>query len=190
MDNNNFLIDSNSFIDPSQRSYRFNCFPSFWQWLKKEIQKDDNRIIIPKCVFDELKNNNDELTDWVDENLNEYYFDERTEPIVWQNYAKVIDYINNSGIYGGAGARDWSREGKADPILIAIAMSYDYKIVTSEKFTGEFVSLKDEDGKATNKLKNPNYSTNKEPKIPDVAQHFGVSCISLYDVEEILGLAV
>lgn len=185
-----FLIDTNSFIESSQRAYRFSCFPSFWNWLKDEIHKSDGQIVIPKCVYDELKRNNDELTVWTKKQINDFYFNEMSKDEIWINFAKVMAYINNSNIYVGAGARDWSREGKADPILIAIAMTLDYKIVTFERETGQFKKFITPNGSISNEPKNPKYSTGREPKIPDVAQHFGVSCIDFYDLEGVLGLSI
>lgn len=190
MMNSDFLIDSNSFIESSQREYAFRCFPGFWKWLEKEIHKSSSKVVVSYCVYQELKKNNDQLSEWIKNVATGYLFDERNYADIWINYGIVMNYIQNSGIYSGTGAVDWARDGKADPLLIAIAMTYGHRIVTFEQSSGQFERINNEDGTFTNFNKNPNYQTSKEPKIPDVAEYFGVECVNLYEVESSLGLRI
>lgn len=60
-----------------------------------------------------------------------------------------------------ASFKSWADFDKADPVLIAAAMDKKAIIVTEEKF----ITL--------------NSPTKSEPKIPNVAEHFGVKCINL-----------
>lgn len=74
---------------------------------------------------------------------------------VHNNYALVFQYIQTCVFYTNTVLLNWTRDGVADPWLIAIAMNNDHKIVT-------------------NNLQN-------NPKIPDIAKHFCVQYISLFD---------
>lgn len=98
-----------------------------------------------------------------------------------------MNYINTANVYVGSGASNWSSVGKADPILVAIAMTFNHRIVTFEQRSGAFQKINN-NGKSSNKPKNPNYRTSKEPKIPDVADYFGVGCVDFYTVERDLKL--
>ena len=179
-----YILDSNSFIAPYNDYYRMQLFPSFWQWYNTEITKSNGNIIIPKCVYDELQAGKDKLANWVENNLKSVIHDENSNLDVWKNYARVIAYISN-GSYKPSSVANWKQVGKADPLLIAIAMTLgDCEIVTFEGRSGNF--FKDEKGNIV--LKNKNNPIGKEPKIPDVADQFNVPCISLFDLEDALKL--
>nr|WP_289758741.1 DUF4411 family protein [Lactobacillus taiwanensis] len=91
------------------------------------------------------------------------------------------------GSYKDSSVANWSQAGKADPLLIAIAMTLGgCKIVTFEQRSGNFI--KNDQGNMV--LKNRNNPIGKEPKIPDVADQFDVPCISLFELEEDLQLYV
>lgn len=176
-----YILDSNVFISPFNDFYRMPLFPSFWAWYKNKITVQPSNIILPRCVFNELKKGNDKLSDWVDKNLKLIVYDETKNSSVWKNYAKVIDYISNSNCYKNPGIDEWKKSGKADPLLIAIAMTLvDAKVVTFEKRTGHL--FRNTDGNIV--LKNKNNLIGSEPKIPDVADQFNIDCIDLYDLEE------
>ena len=99
---------------------------------------------------------------------------------------EVINYIQNCGAYRTGSINEWKKPGKADPVLIAIAKQYDYEIVTFEKESGQFGY---DSNRKWNWKKNGGPSKH-EPKIPDIAKHFGISCITLFDLEEKLGLSI
>lgn len=112
---------------------------------------------------------NDVLSQWVKNNLANILFDSYEQNLqFWDMYQKVINYIQSSGFYKNPGLLEWMKETKADPQLIAMAKVYNLSIVTFEQSAGRL------------SIKNP---IKKEPKIPDVAKYFGVSCIDLYDLE-------
>lgn len=165
-----FLLDSNSFIAPYRLYYSMSHFPSYWTWLSSQITNGDNTMIIPKIVFNELTQSDDELSNWVKDNLQQFVFNEyEHNPDVWNNYGEIINYIHNCGCYKNPGKVDWDQAGKADPVLIAIAKSYDCHIVTFEE--------------PSNNL-SPKNPMKKEPKIPDVASHFGANCVNLYYLQD------
>lgn len=180
-----YLLDSNCFIEPMKRYYGFKIFPSYWKWFGMELARSNSLLIVPKCVSDEI-NVDPRLSLWVKNNLGTLVYDENRDPLIWPKYAEVIDYIQNCGAYKSGSINEWKKPGKADPLLIAIAKQYNYKIVTFEKESGQFGY---DNNKEWNWKKNGGPSKH-EPKIPDIAKHFGISCITLFELEKKLGLSI
>lgn len=61
-----FYLDSNVLIQAKNQYYRFENFPSFWEWIKKKCE--DGKIKTSKIVLDELLKGKDELSKWVSVN--------------------------------------------------------------------------------------------------------------------------
>lgn len=168
-----YLLDSNSFIAPSRSYYKLEMMPTYWDWLANH---QNDGLVIPKIIYDELINNDDELSQWVKKNLSAIVFQAyEQDSDFWSEYGKVINYIQNSGYYKNPGVNNWMQDTKADPKIIAIAKIYNLQIVTFEQSVGNLSK------------KNP---IKKEPKIPDVAAHFGVNCIDLFKLEEFLKMVI
>lgn len=159
-----YLLDSTVLIEPHQKYYPFDFALSFWRQLENILRRRD--AIILKVVNDEIARANDRLANWlrdIKKDVNVMSVSRNQK--VHDNYAMVIQYIQQCGFYKENAVWNWGKESIADPWLIATAMSDDYKIVTSEQPTGN--------------LSRKNLQGN--PKIPDVAKHFSVQCISLFD---------
>lgn len=180
-----YLLDSNCFIEPMKRYYGFDTFPTYWKWFSNELNKDDSLLVVPKCVSNEI-NVDSRLKKWAQDNMKGLIYNEYHDPTVWPKFGEVIQYIHDCGAYKSSSINEWEKDGKADPLLIAIASQYGYQIVTFEKETGQFVY--DENNQWN--WKGTNGPSKKEPKIPDVAKHFGVTCITLFDLEQKLKLSI
>lgn len=171
--NGKYLLDSNSFIAPSRNYYKLERMPAYWNWLTTH---QGDHLVLPKIVYDELASGDDDLGQWVKSNLNGIVFNEYEQsPEFWGMYKEVIRFIKNSGYYREPGVSNWMQAAKADPKIIAIAQVYNLQIVTFEQSAGNL------------SVKNP---VKKEPKIPDVANHFGVECIDLFKLEELLNMVI
>ena len=57
-----FLLDSDVFIRAKNQHYGFDFCPAFWEWLERENR--DARVFSVEKVEDELKVQEDELTEW------------------------------------------------------------------------------------------------------------------------------
>lgn len=81
-----------------------------------------------------------------------------------QEYAQVSSFLSESDLWSPAGYQEWTEKyEKADPWLIACAMKNSYTIITDERNTG------------------PNgITSNNEPKIPFVANHFNVKIANFW----------
>jgi hypothetical protein len=166
-----YLIDSNSLISPYRTFYQFEVIPSFWKWFK---QTYDESIFLVDKVRDELchakeQKSKDHLQLWVEENClaREKIILPNTDKDVLLEYAKVLQYVENSSFYTQKSFDTWAGFEKADPWLVAIAKAHNYVIVTMEE---------------RNRNLNAKNPTSKEPRIPDVCANLGVRCINLFDL--------
>lgn len=160
--NNKFLIDSNSFISPYRQFYACDIVPSYWEELSKHIEKKE--IVLLDMVQYELAKGDDKLPDWLS-NQDFEICSHVTKEVV-DNYGTVMRYLKNCGYYTDKGVNSWAQGDVADPWLVAVAMAYKYTVVTFEVGSGA-LSVKVKTGKV---------------KIPDVAAHFNVECVDLYEM--------
>jgi len=98
------------------------------------------------------------------------YIDHKQQQIV-DKYAQVIQFLQNDSCYSEKALRLWADKSVADPWLIATAVVYGFTIVTFEKYV-----------KAN--ANNPS----GVPKIPNVAEHFQVRTIDLFQMIRNLGI--
>lgn len=157
-----FLIDSNSFISAYRNFYACDIVAAYWKKLSEHIQTKE--IVLLDMVKSELENGNDSLPEWV--NNQNFEICSHISPRVINNYSNVMNYIQTCGFYNDKGLASWARNEVADPWLVAAAMEYGYIIVTFERGDRN-LTTRNKVGKV---------------KIPDVASHFNVICIDLYDM--------
>jgi len=160
---NKFLIDSNSLITPFLNYYTFDFAPKFWKQI--ELYLKEETVVIMDVVYNEILKGEDELSDWLKLNLEEKLKCNNLKII--ENYSNVLNYINQNDCYMHSKSLSyWAPKEIADSWLIAAGKAYNYTVVTFEK------------GYKQLSPKQPV----KKPKIPDVCEEFGVSCISLFDM--------
>ncbi len=161
-----FLIDSNSLITPYKQYYAFDLVPSFWDKLREAFKTE--RIIVLDIVWNELEKGGDEdqLFSWLKDNRSSVSICSHKNENIINNYAKVINYLQASGLYLRSAMNEWASNDKADPWLIATAMSFNYVVVSEEGKSGGL----------SKKQKN------KQAKIPDVAEAMGVRVIPLFEM--------
>ena len=158
-----YIIDSNVLIEAHRNYYSFDFGNSFWNQLEKFFKSKD--IVVLKVVRDEILHGaDDSLAKWM--KSVEIYF----QPFIatdteqfYENYSKILNYVQNCGLYKKIALTNWSNPQIADPCIIVVAMQYNYTILTNEKSVG--------------KITNPS----KNARIPDVAKHFGVECMRIFD---------
>ena len=156
-------MDADSLIRPHREAYPFDMVRPFWDFL--EIKAKEGIIGSPEIIFNmELtpaSNNPDALYQWAKEQLGILFYP--VENPIQICYSEIVNHVQNCGKY----KQQWvaSFLSGADPWVIAYAMAMGGKIVTFEK-------------------SEPN---SKRPKIPDIADYFGVKHISLYEMLKELG---
>ncbi len=85
-----------------------------------------------------------------------------------------MQYIQTSGLYKESAVHTWAQNNIADPWLVAAASSNSFTLVTEEVRSGG-LSVKNQ---------------SKVAKIPDVADHFGVSTINIYEMMRRLNIVI
>ncbi|NLI62468.1 MAG: DUF4411 family protein [Methanosarcinaceae archaeon] len=118
----------------------------------------------------------DWLQFWIQDNfekMNPVYIN-KTEENLLEKYRNVMEYINSSGLYPPESRSEWSNEKCADPWLIAAAIAHGHTIVSMEK--PKEISSK--------------HTKNNSPKIPDVANYFGVEHINIFDMMRALKIVL
>lgn len=172
-----YLIDSSGLIQAHRTYYAYDIAPMFWE----QLLDNSNQIIIMDVVKNELCPSNKEKQDWLQKwildnyhNLNPIFVNKDK---LDEKYAEVNKYIYSSKLYSLEECAAWANDKCADPWLIAAAITYGYTIVSME------VS-----NQVDSKNKSSKNSKNKSPKIPDVANHFCVRHINLYEMMRELGI--
>lgn len=161
MNEEKFLIDSNSLITPHLNYYPFDFAPRFWTQIGQHIK--DGKIAILDIVKEEILQGNDHLTEWMNELKIGEYIDHREE-IILSKYGAVLQYIQQNPCYRPSALAEWSKANIADAWLIATAASYNLTLITFETFN--------------NGLNQHNPS--KNAKIPNIAKAFNVKTENLF----------
>lgn len=166
MDEWQYLLDANCLITPNNDYYnpKFKLSKAFWDGLANDVIS--KRVIILTKVEKEVQvgySQDDFLNTWL-RKVHSHIEDPMRDEEVIESYRRVLKYISEQRLFQPRAQQDWAREEVADPWLIASAMSHQRKIITFEKF----VPIVGNRPAA-------------HAKIPTVADHFGVPCISLFD---------
>jgi hypothetical protein len=125
-----YSFDTSTFIEAWKRHYPRDLFPTIWEFL---IQKAAEGIIFASAlVKKELENQEDELYDFIRENL-EFIFTIPTE----DEHAICKELINHP---------DFNKWGKgkaheADPFVVALAAAHGYCVVSYEALKKEKNSI-------------------------------------------------
>lgn len=166
-----FLVNTNCFIAPYRNYYAFDILPAYWENLAEKSKS--GRIVLLDVVKDELTNGGDELARWVEEQDGFVVCSINDEEIL-DEYAEVMQYIQESGYYNEKALNRWAQEKVADPWLIAAAKAKGFTLITDEAPSG-----------GINKK-----SPSGNPKIPDVANAFSVPAHNLYYMMRKLGIRI
>lgn len=141
-----YCIDTNALIDLWRRFYPSDIFPSLWKDLEDLIS--ENCLIAPREVLSELGKWDDELLKWAKKHkkmFKDLDYDQMQEVTkILKDFPSLVDPNKTTP--------------DADPFVIALAISKDWTVVTSEK-----------------------PSTGGRAKIPDVCKKCNVKCISLIE---------
>lgn len=153
-----YLLDSNVFIQAKNGYYSFDIAPGFWRWL--ELLAEEQSVLTIKAVREEIIDGNDALCDWISD-LPKGFFAEPDIP-VQENLRKIVTYIMQEKRF--AEHHCYAFLEKADPWLIATAMTGDLTVVTHEK----------KDGPGSKKV-----------KIPAICEEFEVPYLSIFELMRI-----
>lgn len=120
-----YCFDTSAFMEPWNRWYPQDVFPSLWDGLAEHIQRED--IISPLEVKREVQGKNDTLYRWLREHRT--LFREETDD--------VLQFMQEE-IFGIERFRRITEAGRngADPLVISMAMITSRAVVTNETRVG------------------------------------------------------
>lgn len=161
-----YLIDTNIFVETKKRFAPINVGLSFWAMINR-LAVAGTIASIDK-VKDEINVLGDDLTTWSASQLPQGFFLSTSTAAVLRRYATIINWANN-GFFTPAAKNEFARNTTADAFLIAMAATapHNVKVVTYE--TSE-------------------PARRNKVKIPDAAASVGVTCITLVDMMNELGI--
>lgn len=115
-----YCIDTSAILDGWARWYPIDNFPSYWENIEKLINQDE--IICPEIVLDELKKKEDGAHKWLKQrNRLVQPLTEEIQVIakqILEKYPRLLDSLKG-------------RSG-ADPFVIALAQIKNAKVITGE----------------------------------------------------------
>lgn len=150
-----YLLDTNVFIQASQKYYAFDLALPFWTELTRRAQRGCVRSV--DRVFDEINQGNDRLVEWVNDEFSEWFKDTK-QPDVLESYTKIQAWADTKE-YKQKARDDFARDANADPWVVAYAHSKKFVVVTEEKI---------------------NYEKISEIPIPNVCVEFDVECVNTF----------
>ncbi|HIH32184.1 TPA: DUF4411 family protein [Candidatus Woesearchaeota archaeon] len=138
MTNNVYIVDTSSLVKLN-RNNPIDVFPSIWERLK--LLSDNNRLIAPKEVFNEIKQNDDMLSKWAKQQKK--MFKEPTQKQITIVQEILKDY---------PALIDAERKYDADPWVVALAIEMSSNqqttlvtikriVVTEEKLRGNQIKI-------------------------------------------------
>jgi hypothetical protein len=143
-----YCIDISAFIDLWRGYYPSDVFESLWKNLENLISA--GFLFSPKEVLEELKKRDDELLKWAKKHKKIFInLDQQQLKYVKDIETRFPTFIDPN-----------KSTPEADPFVIALAISQDLIVITSEKKASPGAS---------------------RPKIPDVCSYYNLPCISLLE---------
>lgn len=158
-----YCLDTSVYTQAHRAYYAFDMAPGFWKSL---VQHAEAKIVTsPLIVYTELAKGNDELEKWAKEHKSVLFNDPDDKVI--EAFRQIADFINSH--YDD---RQWINPflDGADPWVIAQAKAHGLIVVTMEVIKGN-EDINPKTKRVRGKL-----------KIPNVCGHFGVKCISTFDL--------
>lgn len=159
-----FWMDADSFILPHRGPYRFQTLPQFWDFLEQKAREGiiaSPDIVLEKELSADKEDAQDVLEKWARPLKGVLFLD--ASEAVQVSYSQIVQYVEGNNRYKPYWVAKFL-DG-ADPWVIAYAKALGGRVVTFEVPQPEA----------------------KKPKIPDVAGHFGIRCITLWDMLDELG---
>ncbi len=161
--NRKYVIDANALLDfwgsipniPRPYDIKVKEFRKLWDVIAKMI--DDGTVIVPFVIYKEVEDTlQQEFWDWL--KARKDHFADHEECRV-----EIAKIVNEYEVYTIP-----KKSSLQDAIVVAVAMKYGLKVITSEK--------------------RDHPPVNHKPKIPDACDRFGVKPLSLPEFFEEIGM--
>lgn len=151
------LLDANVFITAKNLHYSFDVFPAFWDWLDDRAATGE--IASTDMVFDELRDQGDDLSDWVRDRKESFFHVESTSQQVAAEVARIGRWM--ASVPFATHVQEEFMSG-ADPFLAGVARVRGDTVVTLESLAP--------------------VATRRKVYLPNACQHLGVQFETTYDM--------
>lgn len=162
-----FILDTNFFIQSHRITYPLDVATTFWQKVKKLCS--ENKIISIDKVKDEIYKNDDELKNWIEQNIQLDFFKSTATQDVINEYQKVVQWANSKSTHYIPNAiNEFLKYKNADAWIVAYALAINdnCQIITQEK-------------------SEPNRKS--KIKIPEVCDAFNIQYKNIVEMFRLLG---
>lgn len=126
-----YVLDSNVFMEASRRYYSFDFAKPFWASLF-DYAKQGLICSIDK-VYDEIKNGNDSLKDWAEQDFHAYFLSTKQTDVL-ASYASIVQWAQQQPQFLQHAKDVFMEDKNADTWVLAFALAKKLKIVTHEVF--------------------------------------------------------
>jgi len=166
-----YCLDTSVYIQAFRTYYAFDLAPGFWTAIRQFAEK--KVLLSPISVFTELSKGNDDLAIWTKESKHILFVD--PDDGVIEAMRQIADFSNSnyedqhqvSGFLSGA-----------DPWVVAQAKAHNLTVVTMEV------------SKASEDINPQSQKYIGKLKIPNICSHFGVKCISTFEMVRALKIGL
>jgi uncharacterized protein DUF4411 len=121
-----YLLDSNVFISAKNAHYGMDFVPGFWNWI--EIAHDAGVVYSVEAVRDELKDGEDELSEWVKKRPASFF--KAVDETALGELKKLGAWVDSNPQYTPAAVSTFL--ASADYFLVGQAKALDFVLVTHE----------------------------------------------------------
>lgn len=149
-----YLLDSNTYIQAKIQYYDMGFCPGYWDWLDAKFAAGEVGSI--EFIGKELKDGNDDLAGWAKSRSG--HFIKHDDEVTQDAFSEIVNYVMTQNF--DPGNRD-TFLAKGDPWLIAKAKTLGATLVTQEATLSPHT---------------------RKVKIPNICVHFGVRCITTFDM--------
>ena len=158
-----FLLDSNILIGAKRSYYAFDLCPGFWDAIRHGHRQ--GRILSTKRVQKEIAVGEDDLSQWVKNELPPAFFIDDNAADIMKEFSPMMAWVN-SGDYLPEAVQEFAGHDNADGWLIAAAKARNFVLVTEEQ--------------------SPSNARKRVP-MPNVCDEFGVEYITTFEALRELG---
>lgn len=118
-------------MEASRRYYPFDFAKPFWDGLIAFSQ--EGVLCSIDKVLSEIKEGNDELKRWAENDFNNYFRSTKKENII-QKYSLIVKWAQDQSQYNQLAKDTFMEEDNADTWVLAFALANELIIVTHEAF--------------------------------------------------------
>jgi hypothetical protein len=125
-----YLLDANPFIEAKNRYYGFDICPGFWSSLI--AQHAAKRVFSIDRIAEELKEQDDEVRDWVESRVPATFFKKTEDQAVIDKFQAMVNWVYSQTQFTDAAKSEFA--SVADGWLVAYASVNGLIVVTHEQF--------------------------------------------------------